>query len=109
MRVQFVLQHFRFSERLEMSRRRLALIFGNDDYGGDKQLNSCVKDARDMVSKLQSVGFTCTQFHNSKKPEMDCAFRDFCSKIKNGDCILIYFSGHGMEQHVRSVNNVLGE
>ncbi|CAM2726784.1 unnamed protein product [Rotaria socialis] len=109
MRVQFVLQHFRFSERLEMSRRRLALIFGNDDYGGDKQLNSCVKDARDMVSKLQSVGFTCTQFHNSKKPEMDCAFRDFCSKIKNGDCILIYFSGHGMEQHGKNYLVPIGQ
>ncbi|CAF1410031.1 unnamed protein product, partial [Rotaria magnacalcarata] len=38
-----------------MSRRRLALIFGNDNYGGDKQLTSCVKDARDMESKLRSV------------------------------------------------------
>ncbi|CAM4804408.1 unnamed protein product [Rotaria magnacalcarata] len=37
-----------------MSRRRLALIFGNDNYGGDKQLTSCVKDARDMESKLRS-------------------------------------------------------
>ncbi|CAF4345390.1 unnamed protein product [Rotaria socialis] len=81
-----------------MSRRRLALLFGNDNYGGDKQLNSCVKDARDMASKLNSVGFTCTQSHNSDKRGMDCAFRDFCSKIKNNDCILIYFSGHGMEQ-----------
>ncbi|CAF1931260.1 unnamed protein product [Rotaria magnacalcarata] len=82
-----------------MSRRRLALIFGNDNYGGDKQLTSCVKDARDMESKLRSVGFTCTQSHNSDKRAMDCAFRDFCSKIKNNDCILIYFSGHGMEQN----------
>ncbi|CAM4831558.1 unnamed protein product [Rotaria magnacalcarata] len=82
-----------------MSRRRLALIFGNDNYGGDKQLTSCVKDARDMESKLRSVGFTCTQSHNSDKRAMDSDFRDFCSKIKNNDCILIYFSGHGMEQN----------
>lgn len=39
-----------------MSRRRLALLFGNDNYGGGKQLNSCIKDARDMASVLTRVG-----------------------------------------------------
>jgi uncharacterized caspase-like protein len=31
---------------------------------------------------------------------MDCAIRDFCKKIADGDCVLIYFSGHGMEEKV---------
>ncbi|CAF1228268.1 unnamed protein product [Adineta steineri] len=28
---------------------------------------------------------------------MDIAIRDFCATIKDDDCVLIYFSGHGME------------
>jgi uncharacterized caspase-like protein len=38
-----------------MSRRRLALLFGNDEYDGNAKLNSCVNDANDMTSSLQKL------------------------------------------------------
>ncbi|CAF1383697.1 unnamed protein product, partial [Rotaria sp. Silwood1] len=80
-----------------MHRRRLALVFGNDDYSGTAKLNSCVKDANDMTVALTNLGFQCTKHHNLNKRAMDIAIRDFRAKIGENDCILIYFSGHGME------------
>ncbi len=46
------------------------------------------------------VDFDCAPFCNLNKRGMDCAIRDFCKKIADGDCVLIYFSGHGMEEKV---------
>ncbi|CAF3563175.1 unnamed protein product [Rotaria sp. Silwood1] len=92
-----------------MNRRRLALIFGNEDYSGTAKLKSCVKDAEDMAAALTNLGFQCTKYHNLNKRAMDIAMRDFCTKIADNDCILIYFSGHGMEAYDlrRSGNNLL--
>lgn len=39
-----------------MNRRRLALIFGNDDYVDKHRLSTCVKDANDMTKCLQKLG-----------------------------------------------------
>lgn len=47
------------------------------------------------------LGFNCTKKHNLNKGDMDCAIRDFYKGITNNDCIVIYFSGHGMEAKVR--------
>ncbi|CAF3536320.1 unnamed protein product [Rotaria sp. Silwood1] len=89
-----------------MNRRRLALIFGNEDYSDAAKLKSCVKDADDMAATLTSLGFQCTKYHNLNKRSTDIAIRDFCATIEDDDCILIYFSGHGMEAY-RSGNNLL--
>ncbi|CAF4704165.1 unnamed protein product, partial [Rotaria sp. Silwood1] len=80
-----------------MDRRRLALIFGNEDYSGTAKLKSCVKDADDLAVALTNLDFQCTKYHNLNKRAMDIAIRDFCAIIADNDCILIYFSGHGME------------
>ncbi|CAF5147882.1 unnamed protein product, partial [Rotaria sp. Silwood1] len=82
-----------------MNRRRLALIFGNEDYSDAAKLKSCVKDADDMAATLTSLGFQCTKYHNLNKRSTDIAIRDFCATIEDDDCILIYFSGHGMEAY----------
>jgi uncharacterized caspase-like protein len=39
-----------------MDRRRVALIFGNDNYVGKAKLNCCVKDANDMKKALNTLG-----------------------------------------------------
>ncbi|CAF1327118.1 unnamed protein product [Rotaria sordida] len=83
-----------------MHRRRLALVFGNDDYSGKYKLQSCIKDANDMTVALTNLGFDCMKYHNSNKRQMECAIRDFRARIMNNDCIVIYFSGHGMEVQV---------
>ncbi|CAF1208143.1 unnamed protein product [Adineta steineri] len=79
-----------------MDRRRLALVFGNDRYPKNK-LNSCRKDAKDVSAKLKELGFHCTVYLDQNKRQMDIAIRDFCAIILNDDCVLVYFSGHGME------------
>ena len=38
---------------------------------------------------------------------MDIAIRDFCKKIKDNDCALVYFSGHGMESNVSNIKRKL--
>lgn len=51
------MEPLRFRLIFVMQRRRLALIFGNDDYGGTNQLSTCVKDANDMTTVLTKQGW----------------------------------------------------
>ncbi len=82
-----------------IERRRVALLFGNDSYPR-AQLNSCCKDARDMSKALTSLGFHCTVKCDANKKQMEQAESDLRRRIQTGDCILIYFSGHGQEEKV---------
>ena len=83
------------------NRRRLALIFGNDTYAPPHNLHSCCKDARDMEKMLTSLGFDCTVLLNGRKRGMLSTERSFRDKLRQGDCVLVYFSGHSMEDKVR--------
>lgn len=86
--------------RVQRQRRRLALIFGNDNYSPPHQLHSCYQDAIDTELKLRCLGFQCTLVLNAGKHMMFEQERNFRAIIQSGDCILIYFSGHGMEDKV---------
>lgn len=84
----------------QRNRRRLALIFGNNDYSPPHQLHSCCKDAEDMATKLKGLGFDCTVVLNSKQRTMLYNEKRFSEKIRSGDCVLFYYSGHAMEDKV---------
>ena len=82
-------------------RHRLALIFAHDNYAPLHNLHSCCKDTRDMRGMLTSLGFDCTVLLNGKKRGMMSRERSFCDKLRQGDCVLVYFSGHSMVDKVR--------
>ena len=85
----------------ERQRRRVALIFGNDKYVPPHSLYSCCKDAQDINNMLTSIGFECTLLLDGTQKGMQTAEKTFYATIRQGDCVLVYFSGHGMEDKVR--------
>ncbi|CAF1050695.1 unnamed protein product [Rotaria sordida] len=78
--------------------RKLALVIGIGDYESGAILHNTTNDARDMSSKLNSIGFICDG------PKLDLAHTDmelalviFKHSIREGDLILFYFAGHGTQ------------
>ncbi|CAF2968416.1 unnamed protein product [Rotaria sp. Silwood2] len=79
-------------------RRKLALVIGIGDYeSGDTLLNTR-KDARDMSSKLDSIGFISDGPKLDLTHEaMELALVKFKHSIREGDMVLFYFAGHGTQ------------
>lgn len=79
--------------------KRLALIIGNGDYT-DGPLMNPVNDAKDMRAKLSELGFEVMGTTNMKsKGAMRDMVRDFCSKAKNYDAVLFFYSGHARQDN----------
>ncbi|CAF5027427.1 unnamed protein product, partial [Rotaria sp. Silwood1] len=79
-------------------RRKLALIIGIDNYASGKILKNARNDARDMSSKLESIGFI------TNGPKLDLTYKqmeltlvEFKHSIEEGDMVLFYFAGHGTQ------------
>ena len=86
----------------QRQRRRLALIFGNDNYAPPLNLSYCRKNAQDMETMLKTLDFDCTVALDSRRRMMMGKEKSFRDKLRQGDCVLVYFSGYGMEDKVRS-------
>ncbi len=87
------------------SRRSLALVIGIGQYRHGKKLNSAENDARDISSKLRSIGFiTSGPKINLTYQEMKEALNKFKSSIQPGDMILFYFAGHGTQWKVSTLS-----
>ncbi|CAF1113257.1 unnamed protein product [Rotaria sordida] len=78
--------------------RKLALVIGIGDYESGAILHNTKIDARDMSSKLNSIGFICDG------PKLDLTHKDmelalikFKHSIREGDLVLFYFAGHGTQ------------
>ena len=98
--------------------RRFALIFGNNAYRS-RALKSCHKDARDVATALEVlgksigslfgkvkhdwiiVGFICIVVLDAIKRHMEIEMEKICKEIRENDCLVIYYSGHGKEENVR--------
>ena len=50
---------------------------------------------------LTSLDFHCTWVLDGKKWALMSSKTSFCEKFSQGDCVLVYFSGHGQEDKVR--------
>lgn len=79
------------------SSKRLALLIGNCNYGGEGQLFNCINDARALGTKLQSLGFDTTIVEDGDKQMMDNAIDAFSKKAKNAEVGFVFYSGHGMQ------------
>lgn len=83
------------------SRRKLALVIGIVQYKRGREVNNAENDAKDMSSKLESIGFiTGGPKINLTYQGMNDALDKFKSSVQPGDMILFYFAGHGTQWKV---------
>lgn len=75
---------------------RLAIIVGNSEYP-DAPLNNAINDAVDMAAKLEKLGFDVIRVFNKKQSELDASIMNFGYKAKYYECVLMYYSGHGIQ------------
>lgn len=86
------------------SRRRLALIIGNENYQSNNKSRRSINNANDLKASLEKLQFTVT-IHLDTPQEMMDKIADFAKKIKDGDLILFYFSGNSYQ--VNTTNYLL--
>ncbi|MBN1102108.1 MAG: caspase family protein [Deltaproteobacteria bacterium] len=75
-----------------------ALCIGINDYPGtDSDLEGCVNDAHDWAAALEIWGFAVRKMMNrdATGKAMRKAIKGLVAKAKEGDSIVIQFSGHG--------------
>jgi hypothetical protein len=75
--------------------QKLALIIGINKYPYPYKLNYCINDARNIGTKLESIGFRVTLGIDCDKNEFNRLIIGFVEKITPRDLILFYFAGHG--------------
>jgi uncharacterized caspase-like protein len=86
------------SNMISSSRRKLALIIGNNEYSRpENRLRHCINDANDLNKLLKTINFTVDINHDLTNAEMVSAINSFSKTIHDGDLVLFYFSGHGYQ------------
>lgn len=78
--------------------RRKALIIGNQAYP-NAPLNSPIKDAVDIASKLHQIGFAVKVINDGNRQDMEFALKQFIEALQPGDISLFYFNGYGFQYH----------
>ncbi len=82
---------------------RYALVIGNAKYpDADAPLKEPVNDARDVADELKRDGFKVETGENLTGDAMRRAFERLYAKIKQGDVVLLFFSGYGIQSNRQS-------
>jgi uncharacterized caspase-like protein len=89
----------------DLKEKRLALVFGNAEYGNKPSLKNPVNDANLMEATLKSLDFEVIKRINAGKTEMEQAIMEFTSKLPSNNVALFYYAGHGVQ--VDGVNYLL--
>lgn len=77
---------------------RLALLIGNDSYKAVTPLENARADAQAMEVALRSVKYDWVDLRRDQDlRSMQAAVRDFKARIKPGDEVVVFFSGHGVQ------------
>ena len=76
--------------------QRVALVIGNGAYKASP-LKNPVNDARDMATKLRSLGFVVVERNNLGVKQIGSTLREFRSKLTPGSVALIFYAGHGLQ------------
>jgi len=77
--------------------RRIALVIGNATYTNGGVLDNPEADADLVAAKLTSLGFQVTSDKNLGQSGMRDLIGGFMSRVRDGDLVLIYYAGHGIE------------
>jgi uncharacterized caspase-like protein len=80
-----------------MSRKKVALLIGNNTYRRGDTLRCCVNDAHDVSNKLHSIGFEPTVETDVDFVTTTSAIDTFVNDIRPGDTVVFFFSGHGTQ------------
>lgn len=101
--IQFLVLFAFFLLALPCEAKRIALVIGNSSYKVSPLTNP-VNDARDFEAQLKRLGFdgNIVKRENLKKSEIGRTIREFISKISEGDEVVIFYAGHGVQ--VKGVN-----
>ena len=78
--------------------KRLALVIGNANYGGDAELKNPINDALLIAKTLNEVGFDTILYKNiGTRVEFIDKIREYNKAVKNYDVGLVYYAGHGAQ------------
>jgi hypothetical protein len=80
-----------------LSEKRLALVFGNAEYGNKVSLKNPANDANLMEATLKDLNFDVIKRINAGKSEMEQAIMEFTSKLPFYNVALFYYAGHGIQ------------
>ncbi|MBX3569377.1 MAG: caspase family protein [Rhizobiaceae bacterium] len=82
---------------LAQAERRVALVFGSNDYLSLRLLANAVNDARAVRDALEELGFEVAMEPNRDLARMRRALDDFREDAAGADVALVFFAGHGVE------------
>jgi len=77
--------------------RKIAILFGNNEYESGTDLQCSVNDAKDLSKKLQILGFETECVLNTAGNDMGLKLAAFENKLPNYDVGLFFFAGHGFQ------------
>lgn len=75
----------------------IALVIGNSNYAKATSLTNPANDAKDVASKLKSLGFTVIEREDLGLRQFNEAVSDFGTKAAQYDVALFYYAGHAIE------------
>lgn len=78
------------------SAARLALVVGNDSYQTISKLQNARADADSMADAFRQAGYAVTLRKDRNQREFKDDVRDLRSKIRGGDEVVFFYSGHGV-------------
>lgn len=78
--------------------RRLALVIGNSNYMELGQLANAQRDAADVSTTLQDLGFDVIESYETTYNDMRAALQQFRNKADAYDVALFYYAGHGIQE-----------
>jgi formylglycine-generating enzyme required for sulfatase activity len=76
---------------------RRALLIGNDQYRSVRTLSNAKADAQAMAAALKLAGYTVEMAADLDLRQMQATLRDFKGKVQEGDEVVFFFSGHGVQ------------
>lgn len=81
----------------EKTERKLALVFGCNEYEYAGHLANPLNDASDIKEKLAQLGFDVMQIENATLKQMKIEIDNFGTELEKYDLGLFYFAGHGVQ------------
>lgn len=82
---------------LPASAARLALVIGVDSYENVTRLKNARADAESMAVALTRAGYEVQLRTDRKLKDLQADLRDFRARIRGGDEVILFFSGHGVQ------------
>ncbi len=81
---------------------RIALVIGNANYSYINSLNTPTFDAIDVSDKLLDLGFDVISAFDLSSADFSSVLKLFSGMAQGYDVVLIYYSGHGIQNNGRN-------